>query len=216
MLRPVHAQAPRRTQQQRRDETIARLIDATIDALDQRGYGGSTTAEIAGAAGVSQGALFRHFPTRRELLAAAAAEVAQRQVAAFRAQVPGPARTRSQLHGALSAVVAIGSSRENRTWQELMLAARTDAELRDALQPATELYQREVMLAAAGVVGDGVDAERLVPVMRVVLSFTDGLALAAPLTHSGGDIAAAVDAFTDLLWPALQPSVTPPSQEPPR
>lgn len=215
MLRRVHAQAPRRTQQQRRDETIARLIDATIDALDRRGYGGSTTAEIAAAAGVSQGALFRHFPTRRDLLAAAAAVVARRQVAAFRAMAPAPAHTRAELHAALSAVVAIGGSRENRTWHELMLAARTDDALRDALQPATELYQREVMLTAAGVVSDGVNTGQLVPVMRVVLSFTDGLALAAPLTHSAGDIAAAVDAFTDLLWPALQP---PPSriQEPAR
>lgn len=214
--RPVHAEAPRRTQEQRRGETISRLINAAISALDELGFAGSTTAVVAASAGVSQGALFRHFPTRRDLLAAAAAEVARRQVAAFAARVTTPAHTRDELRDALAAVVSIGASAENRTWQELMLASRTDALLRTALGPATELYQREVMLAAAGVLGEGVDAAGLVPVMRVVLSFTDGLALAAPLTHSDADIAAAVEAFTDLLWPALQAATPSTDQEPPR
>src|SRR6185312_10407809 len=59
---------PRRTQEERSAETRRKLIQATIDALDERGYARITTVEIARRAGVSRGALMHHFSTKEELV----------------------------------------------------------------------------------------------------------------------------------------------------
>src|SRR5680860_399919 len=75
----------RRTQQERRDATMAKLLDGTIAALAEVGYARTTIKEICDRAGVSQGALFRYFDSRAALMAATAAEVGNRQFAAFAA-----------------------------------------------------------------------------------------------------------------------------------
>ena len=80
-----------RTQQQRRAETVARLIDAGIDTIIELGYARASAAVIAKRAGVSGGALFRHFPTMSDFMAATAQEVARRQLdlaAKLVAQIP--------------------------------------------------------------------------------------------------------------------------------
>ena len=73
----------RRTQAERREATIARLLDATIDALAERGYAGASVAEICRRAGLSQGALFRHFDTRHAVIGAATDEIGRRHLARF-------------------------------------------------------------------------------------------------------------------------------------
>ena len=72
-----------RTQQQRREETIARLLDASIDTIIEVGYARASAAVIAKRAEVSDGALFRHFPTMGDLMAATAQEVMRRQLELF-------------------------------------------------------------------------------------------------------------------------------------
>lgn len=196
------------TQSERREATISRLVAATIASLEQVGYAGTTVAAICERAQVSQGALFRHFPTRRALLAHAAEHVARRQVAAFRAHVTVDLSTEAGVRDMIATLVRLGASPENRTWHELMVAARTDSALRSELQGATDVYQREIMLAAADLAGDRLGLH-LAPMMRVVLSFVDGLAVATPLTHDGPGIDAAVTTFARMLWLAADSQETP-------
>lgn len=191
------------TQTERRERTIALLLDAAIASLNERGYAATTTHAICERAGLSQGALFRHFPNRRALLAAAAAEVARRQGVAFAAADLGPVISREALHRVLSELVRLGSSAENRTWHELMLAARTDEELRSALEPATDEYHRILMAGAAGLF-EASSAPDPRALLRVVIGVVDGLALAVPVSHSAADIDAAVDQLATLVWPVLQ------------
>jgi AcrR family transcriptional regulator len=54
-----------------REETRERLLSAAADAFAQRGYDGTRVADIAQAAGVSNGALYAHFGSKAELLVAA-------------------------------------------------------------------------------------------------------------------------------------------------
>lgn len=54
----------------RRDVTRARLIEAAVDLLVAHGLDGFTTPAVAQAAGVAQGTVFRHFPTKQDLLVA--------------------------------------------------------------------------------------------------------------------------------------------------
>ena len=53
------------------EQTRERLLLAAADVFGQRGYDGTRVADIAAAAGVSNGALYAHFGSKAELLEAA-------------------------------------------------------------------------------------------------------------------------------------------------
>jgi len=52
------------------EERRRQLIEIAIDLFSQRGFGGTTTREIALAAGVTEAIIFRHFATKQDLYAA--------------------------------------------------------------------------------------------------------------------------------------------------
>ena len=58
------------TQAERRASTRSALLDAAAATLVDAGASGFTTAAVAARADLSNGALFRHFPTRLDLVAA--------------------------------------------------------------------------------------------------------------------------------------------------
>jgi len=43
------------------------LLDVAIDLFSRKGFGGTTTKEIAAAAGVTEAIIFRHFATKQDL-----------------------------------------------------------------------------------------------------------------------------------------------------
>lgn len=49
------------------DERRLQIIQVAVQLFSQRGFGGTTTREIANAAGVSEAIIFRHFATKQEL-----------------------------------------------------------------------------------------------------------------------------------------------------
>ncbi|MEV5413795.1 helix-turn-helix domain-containing protein [Thermopolyspora sp. NPDC052614] len=61
-------------------ETRKRLLRAAADVFAQRGYDGTRVADIAAAAGVSNGALYAHFGSKVELLVAALREHGRRKL----------------------------------------------------------------------------------------------------------------------------------------
>lgn len=52
------------------DERRLQLIEVAIDLFSRKGFGGTTTKEIAAAAGVNEAIIFRHFATKQHLYAA--------------------------------------------------------------------------------------------------------------------------------------------------
>jgi AcrR family transcriptional regulator len=126
----------RRTQAERKETTIAAIMDATIAALDEVGYGRTTVQQIATRAGVSAGAIFRHFPSRLDVIVEAAEEVGRRQVAEFlelmsTASVEGTPPIRV----ILAIFHTIARAPYGTLWDELSVHARTDPELRERLTP---------------------------------------------------------------------------------
>lgn len=49
-------------------DTQAKILDAALRLFAQRGYGGTTTRDLAQAAGVAEGTLFRHFENKKAIL----------------------------------------------------------------------------------------------------------------------------------------------------
>src|SRR5690242_12442613 len=67
--------------------TRARLLDAAVAELLDRGYAGLTTPGVAARAGVSRGAQQNHFPRKAALVAAAVRHLATRQLEELREQL---------------------------------------------------------------------------------------------------------------------------------
>src|SRR3979490_2658677 len=62
---------PKRTQLERRNETQAAILSASIDLLAENGYAGFSASRVAAEAGVSRGAQEHYFPKKNDLIAAA-------------------------------------------------------------------------------------------------------------------------------------------------
>ena len=78
------ATTERRTQSERRSASRSALLEAALDSLVDNGLSGFTTADVCRRAGLSQGALFKHFPTKSGLLAATIEHLAGRLAGARR------------------------------------------------------------------------------------------------------------------------------------
>ena len=48
--------------------TRGQLLEAALECLIERGYAGTTLAEVTARAGLSNGALWKHFPTKAQLM----------------------------------------------------------------------------------------------------------------------------------------------------
>lgn len=119
-----------RTQQQRREETVARLLDASIATIIEVGYARASAAVITKRAGVSVGALFRHFDTMGDFMAATASEVLRRQLESFTKRVAEIPADQPVLEAVLGILRDLTSGPVNAVIYELTVAARTDEKLR--------------------------------------------------------------------------------------
>ena len=167
-----------RTQRQRSAETIARLLDASIETIIEIGYARASAAIIARRAGLSVGALFRHYPTMGDFMAATGHEVLRRQLELFSKRVAEIPADRPALESVLTILRDVTGNDTNAVLYELMVAARTDAALRVTLQHVLTEYAAKIDEVAAGVPGiDTLDPD-LLPVVRALLTNAfDGVAL---------------------------------------
>jgi AcrR family transcriptional regulator len=167
-----------RTQQQRREETVARLLDASIESIVEVGYARASAAVIARRAQVSDGALFRHFPTMGDFMAATAHEVMRRQLDLFTKQVAAIPADRPALEAALSILRDVTGNATNAVMYELLVAARTDEKLRATLQNVLTEYAANIHDVARVLPGaDQFPEETFAALVAILTNVFDGAAL---------------------------------------
>lgn len=167
-----------RTQQQRREETVARLLQASIDTIIEVGYARASAAVITKRAGVSVGALFRHFETMGDFMAATAYEVLRRQLETFTKQVAEIPADRPALPAALTILRDITAGSTNAVLYELMVAARTDEKLKETLQNVLGQYSAKIHDAARALLGAESFPEETFPVIVALMTNVfDGAAI---------------------------------------
>lgn len=168
--------APRRTQEQRRTETIGKLLDAATEALIELGYGGASVQEICRRAGVSQGGLFRHFPTREALMVAAGERIGERLLERYRREFEALSREEEPVLVALRLVREHCRSRINQAWFELECASRSSPTLRQALKPSALRYHQSIEALARALLPDlaGSLGEAFPVLVDTIISLYDG------------------------------------------
>jgi AcrR family transcriptional regulator len=199
--KPGAPAAKRRTQADRREGTIRKLLEATTDALIDVGYAGASVGEICKRAGVSHGGLFRHFETREALMVAAAEDVGEQILGHYRQKFGALQKTEEPLRLALRLVREACGSRLNQAWYELAIAGRTDAGLRKAIAPlAARYYQhigqvaRETMPEMAALLGPRFDV-----FVDTVIAIFDGEQVHRFLIHKPEVEEARIDTLVMLM-----------------
>jgi AcrR family transcriptional regulator len=123
------------TQAERRATTRLALLDAAASTLVEHGAAGFTTAAVAGRAGLSNGALFRHFPTRLDLVGATVEHVLAGLREEYAAMFASGDSTRTSPEQLLELLWECMSHSELAGVYELYVQCRTDDALLAALQP---------------------------------------------------------------------------------
>jgi AcrR family transcriptional regulator len=130
-------------QEERTRAMRARLLEATVELLVERGYAGTSTTLVSERAGVSRGAQLHHFPTKQDLVVAAVQHVTAvrgAELAAAATRLPtGTRRTRAVLE-------MLGDHFTSPVFTaalELWVAARTDPALLAEVAPLEQKLGRE-------------------------------------------------------------------------
>lgn len=153
--------------QARSVRTRERLVAAARDALVELGLNNTPTAIVAQRAGVSHGTLFRHFPTKTDLLIAVVQEILADLVVGFgdeleaeakrtvrperdraeRGRVEGPP-TLDPVKAACAALWRVFRRPDMRVVLEIYVAARTDAAIAERLEPVIDRHQTTIITRA--------------------------------------------------------------------
>lgn len=142
-----NAKSQQRKPQARSAVTRESILDAALECLVERGYARTATADVAERAGVSRGAQLHHFPTRDGLLAATVEHLAVRRLAELRRTLDGPAISGDEIDAAIDFIWAAYSDATAYAGLELVIAARTDDDLRQHLGPVAARLDESLRLA---------------------------------------------------------------------
>lgn len=138
------ATSTRVPQQERSRATQARLLEATVETLVERGWSGTTTTVVAARAGVSRGAQLHHYPTKAALVMAAVEHLAERRAEEIRTEAAALPAGPGRLDRVIDMLAAVFTGPLFVAGLELWVAARTDDELRTALMPLEARVGREM------------------------------------------------------------------------
>lgn len=111
----------------------ARLLDATIECLTELGYSAMSTNDVVRRARVSRGALAHHFPTKAELVQAAAERLIEQRGAQFRERFRNIAPEQRTPAEALRVLWSFYADDSAAALIDLTVAARHRPELRAVL-----------------------------------------------------------------------------------
>lgn len=164
-------------------ESRSRILDAAVTCLLRDGYARTSTMSIQAEAGMSRGRMLHQFPSKEELLVAAAHHIFAAQL---EAPVPGPLTSRiAEASGPGERIAVVvdclwASFQEPSFWAatELWVAARTEPALAEAIGPAERRLGRAIRERMDQLFGpDLVGRPLYLPVRPVLFTSMRGTAL---------------------------------------
>lgn len=159
LLRPAKSgstrRPARRTQESRSKAAREKLLRATLELLQERGYAGLTTKEVAARAGFSNGALMHHFSTKADLVIAAGAHIYERHIEEGRRIAASAAARTDPLQAFIADCENVYLGASFIPTIEMMVAARSDplmnapfdVFMRDYRKAMNEIWMKAFMRA---------------------------------------------------------------------
>ena len=190
-------------QEERTRAMRARLLEATVELLVEKGYAGTSTTLVSERAGVSRGAQLHHFPTKQDLVVAAVlhvTEVRGAELAAAAENLPsGPKRTRAVLQ-------VLGDHFTSPVFTaalELWVAARTDPDLLAEVAPLELKVGRETHRMTVDLLGADESVPGVRELVQATLDLVRGLGLANTISDDRRRRTRILDQWASTLDAAL-------------
>lgn len=158
-----------------------RVLDAAIETLAERGYANMTTNDVLERGGLSRGGMLHHFPSKAALVAAAIDHLFDARIAHFRSAVLALPRDADTVSAALQIAWRDFTSPAWGAALELLVAARSDAELGEQVGARLVAYEETIRQTAHELFGHAWDAMEIEAGTRLVYHLLHGLALTHPL-----------------------------------
>ncbi|GAA2133916.1 TetR/AcrR family transcriptional regulator [Nocardioides bigeumensis] len=203
----VTSPATTRVPQEERTRVMrARLLEATVECLVEKGFAGTSTTVVSERAGVSRGAQLHHFPAKNDLVVAAVRHLTERRGADLRAAVrrvpAGPTRTRA----VLTVLAEHFTSPVFTAALELWVAARTDPALLAAVAPLELEVGRETHRLAVEALGVDESQPGARELVQATLDLLRGLGLAGTITDDARRRGRILDQWARTLDTMLDPA----------
>lgn len=120
-----------------------RVLDAAIECLLEGTAHELSFAVVADRAAISRGGVQYHFTTRRDLLCAVVEHINMRRLAQFREDLAGIGPDEDLIDRVIDTHWKHLNENDFRAYQELVLLARSDTELAEAIAPRYQEFLRE-------------------------------------------------------------------------
>lgn len=129
-------QKTRRSQEQRRQETRRRLISATIQVINEKGFAAMRTGDITKKAGVTWGAAQHLFGGKAELLTQVASDVSDTLIDTLETDIDTDLPARDKLALIIDQTWELYSSRTYFAMVEIVRGTRKDPSIHDNMVDA--------------------------------------------------------------------------------
>ncbi|UYV36247.1 TetR/AcrR family transcriptional regulator [Rhodobacteraceae bacterium D3-12] len=163
-------------QAQRRERTVQKLCDATIELMVEKGFSRVTTPLVAKRAGVSRGALTHYFASREELIVYAIDHHLTRvneRLFAFAEQIPEGKEDASEIVDYLWDTMSNGLFFMT---MEFLPEARINKGFHDALIPVVkEFHEGLDAIWNAFAQGHGLESQRAATVLNMTMCLIRGM-----------------------------------------
>jgi AcrR family transcriptional regulator len=184
-------------------ETVCK---ATVACLFELGYNETTISRIVERAGVSRGAVQHHFPTKEDLIIAAAERLLERSLDFSNPREWVNDTSPSMADELLKTWSKVINTKQYQALLEILTAARTDKRLRERISPILQrwnsIIDRRMVEAFESVGGDDKDVELLMLMNR---SLMRGLVIQDRYMTDPAYALTVVNRWIELVAPLLRP-----------
>lgn len=191
---PQTAERPRIA---RGEETRGRLLRATVASLAGNGFAGTTIEVVMQATGISRGSVLHQFPTRMDLMAAAAEFAMNTMVADTTESTSAIPDARRQLEALAEIMWVAHRSDSAIALTEVLMSSRSDRGLARRLTPLAERVETQIDAQVSGIARRAgiADPQPVLAWTRLLIASMRGLVIEFMLQPDRRMILAALDAL---------------------
>jgi AcrR family transcriptional regulator len=164
---------------ERRARAVETLLNASLETLGDVGFTRLRTADVAKRSGMSEGTLFRYFPTKYDLVRGSLEHTLERHLERLSVPFMTAETTPKDFRGLLTMIWDLLSHPEMAWTFELFAAAHTDHELRATIAPVLTAHTDQVDALGVAVMSEfgSIPPEHFVQAINLVTWSMQGLIL---------------------------------------